>query len=219
MRLGSCVPLFACALLISSCNHRPPPVVTVTPTSMDTLAIQSANREFALEDYVSAARDYERYLQLVPSGGDRDQALFHLGIIYTLPEGERQDWPRAVGYLSRLVTEFPQSPLKPPAQVILSSREQATQLSVDVSGLNNEMGQLRNEIAQLRNEASQLRNEGSQLRTNISQVNEELAKVKADAAAQIALEVEKRDQKIKELNTQLERLIRIDADRRRPARP
>jgi len=103
--------------------------------------------------------------------------------------------------------------------VILSSREQATQLSVDVSVLNNEMGQLRNEIAQLRNEASQLRNEGSQLRTNISQVNEELAKVKADAAAQIALEVEKRDQKIKELNTQLERLIRIDADRRRPARP
>ncbi len=78
MRLGSCVPLFACALLISSCNRRPPPVVTVTPTSMDTLAIQSANREFALGDYVSAARDYERYLQLVPSGGDRDQALFHL---------------------------------------------------------------------------------------------------------------------------------------------
>ena len=218
MRLGSCVPLFACALLISSCNHRPPPVVTVTPTSMDTLALQSANREFALEDYVSAARDYERYLQLVPSGGERDQALFHLGIIYTLPE-ERQDWPRAVGYLSRLVTEFPESPLKPTAQVILSAREQATQLSVDASRLNNEMGLLRNEIAQLRNEASQLRNEGSQLRTNISQVNEELAKVKADAAAQIALEVEKRDQRIKQLNTELERLIRIDADRRRPARP
>ena len=219
MRLGSCVPLFACALLISSCNHRPPPVVTVTPTSLDTLALQSANREFALEDYVSAARDYERYLQLVPSGGDRDQALFHLGIIYTLPEGERQDWPRAVGYLSRLVTEFPQSPLKPTAQVILSAREQSTQLSVDISRLNNEMGQLRNEIAQLRNEGSQLRNEGSQLRTNISQLNEELAKVKADAAAQLALEVEKRDQRIKQLNTELERLIRIDADRRRPARP
>ena len=148
MRLGSCVPLFACALLISSCNHRrPPAVVPVTPTSMDTLALQSANREFALGDYVAAARDYERYLQLVSSGGDRDQALFHLGIIYTLPEGERQDWPRAVGFLSRLVAEFPQSPLKPTAQVILAVREQATQLSVDISRLNNEAGQLRNEVA------------------------------------------------------------------------
>jgi predicted RNase H-like nuclease (RuvC/YqgF family) len=77
------------------------------------------------------------------------------------------------------------------------------------------MGLLRNEIAQLRNESSQLRNEGSQLRNNISQLNEELAKVKADAAAQLALEVEKRDQRIKQLNTELERLIRIDADRRR----
>ena len=117
------------------------------------------------------------------------------------------------------MTEFPQSPLKPTAQVILSVREQATQLSVDVSRLNNEAGQLRNEVAQLRNEASQLRNEGSQLRNDISQLNEELAKVKADAAAQIALEVEKRDQRIKQLNTELERLIRIDADKRRPARP
>ena len=98
MRLVPSLGLLACVLVMSSCNRRPP--VAVTPTSISTLTLQSAHREFAMGDYASAIRDYERYLQLVTSGEDRDQALYHLGVIYAMPEGGRQDWPKAIASLN-----------------------------------------------------------------------------------------------------------------------
>src|SRR5262245_1002830 len=119
MRLSLCVSLVALALL-SSCNRRPTPVVTAPPSPpADVLTLQSANREFAAGNYANASRDYEHYLELVPSGGDGDQALFQLGVIYSVPEAKFVDWPKATGYLTRLVSEFPQSPFKPAAQLIL----------------------------------------------------------------------------------------------------
>jgi len=222
VRLVSSLGLLACVLLASSCNRRPP--VAVTPTSISTLTLQSAHREFAMGDYASAVRDYERYLQLVTSGEDRDQALYHLGIIYAMPEVGRQDWPKAIASLKGLMAEFPQSSLNPAAQLILSLREGSTRLSAEIEKLTTEAGQLRNEssqlrnqIAQLRTEEAQLRGEATQLKISASQLNEQLTKLKADADL-LTMELDKRDQRIKQLNTELERLNRIDSERR-PPRP
>src|SRR5262245_87009 len=116
MRLSLCVSLVALALL-SGCNRRPTPVVNAPPAPpVEVLVLQSANREFAAANYANASRDYEHYLELVPSGGDGDEALFQLGVIYSLPEARFVDWPKASGYLNRLVNEFPQSSFKPAAQ-------------------------------------------------------------------------------------------------------
>lgn len=214
MRLSLCVSLIAMALL-SSCNRRPAAVVTVPPaTPPDVLTLQSANREFAEGNYANASRDYEHYLELVPSGGAGDQALFQLGIIYSVPEARLVDWPKASGYLNRLVTEFPQSSFKPAAQLILSARDQSAQLSRDVARLTDEATQLRADAAQLRAEATQLRADNAQLRNNSTQLNDQLARLKVEAADQLQLEVDKRERTIKQLNTELERLYRIDAERR-----
>ena len=221
MRLVSSLGLLACVLVMSSCNRRPP--VAVTPTSLSTLTLQSAHREFAMGDYASAVQDYERYLQLVTSGEDRDQALYHLGVIYAM-EGGRQDWPKAIASLKGLMAEFPQSSLNPAAQLILSLRERSTQLSAEIEKLTTEAGQLRNEatqlrnqIAQLRTEEAQLRGEATQLKISSSQLNEQLTKIKADAEL-LMMELEKREQRIRQLNTELERLNRLDSERR-PPRP
>lgn len=208
------VSLVALTLLIS-CGRRPKPVVnTPQPTPPEVLVLQSAKREFTAGNYANASRDYERYLELVPSGGDGDQALFQLGVIYSLPDAKFVDWPKATGFLNRLVTDFPQSSFKPAAQLILSVREQSVQLLRDVGRLNDEATQLRADAAQLRAEATQLRADNAQLRSSSTQLTDQIARLKVEAADQLQLEVDKRERTIRQLNTELERLYRIDAERR-----
>jgi hypothetical protein len=213
MRVGACLSVAACALLLEGCSHRPQPGLVFDPPPPSTLAFQAANREFVAGDCVGAARDFERYLDLVPSGGNREQALFHLGLISSLAECGPQDWDRAQGYFKRLAVEFPQSPYKPTAQLILSLHDQAAQISVEISRLTAEAQQLRTEGTRLRNEITALQSDAAQMRTNSSQLHEQIARLKAEADL-AATELDKRDQKIRQLNTQLERLIRIDTQPR-----
>jgi outer membrane murein-binding lipoprotein Lpp len=186
-------------------------VSAVTPPW--TLALASANREFVSGDCISATRNFERYLELVPSGGDRDQALFHLGLIYSVPECGRQDWDTASGYLRRLAVEFPQSSYSTTAHLILSLRDQAAQISTEIARLMVEQEQLRVEGTRLRNEITALQNDAAQLRTDSAQLNEQIARLKSEASL-AATELDKKNERIRQLNTQLERLIRIEAQPR-----
>lgn len=158
-------------LLATSCVRRqpaarvpvPPPTPTVVgpplppPLPPSAVTLENATQEFARADYAAAARDFQQYLNMVPSGGRRDQALFHLGLIYSQPGDPRIDWQRAGNYFNQVVNEFPNSPLKPAAQLILTLKSETVQL---------------------------------------------------------AAESETRNQRIRQLNTELERLIRIDSERR-----
>jgi TolA-binding protein len=210
MRLGLRVAITLSILLTTGCHRKAPvvgpPVVASVPDPVpppvppSVLTLQAANREFGLGDYISAARNFEQYLNMVPSGGDRDQALFHLGLIYALPDETRQDWQRARTLLNQLATEFPQSSWKPVSQLILSLSDQASQLTIDA--------------ARLRNEAAQVRDEATQLRTTSSQLSDQLTKLKADAD-RLTAEVDKREKEIKQLKAELDRLIKIDSAPRR----
>jgi outer membrane murein-binding lipoprotein Lpp len=215
MRLGLSVAAFV--LLWAGCNRRPPVGPPPDEPSPSTLALQSANRGFAAGDCVGAARDFQRYLDLVPSAGHRDQALFHLGLINSVPECGRQDWATADAYMKRLVVEFPESSYRLTAQLILSLRGQAAQISAEISRLTAEQEQLRSEGVRLRNQITALQEDASQLRMSSSQLNDEINRLKAEATV-AANELDKKDQRIRQLNTELERLIRIDFERGR-ARP
>ena len=213
MRLVGCLALGACIVLPAGCTKRaqPPPVVVITPPY--TLALEAANREFAAGEYMTAARDFERYLELMPVGGARDHALYHLGLIYSLPDQTTQDWPRAAGYLKTVVDEYPLSAHKPAAQLILTMRDEATQLSTEIARLTAEGNQLRTEGTRLQNEVAQLQKDADVLRTNSDVLNGQIVKLKQEAD-QVALELNKRDQRIRQLNDQLDRLIKIDSERR-----
>jgi hypothetical protein len=200
-------------LFLAGCHHQTPVPVVNTPTPASTIALEAAKREFAVGDYASAAVDFQRYLQLVPTDGDGDYALFQLGTIFSLPESGRQDWVRAASYFNRLVTDFPQSSLKPAAQLILSTREQSVQLTASIARLTEEAAQLR------ATSADQI-NQIAKLRSDADQQAEQIGKSKAEAEQQ-AQEVQKRELQIRQLNvqidqlkTQLDRLIRVDSERR-----
>jgi len=213
MRLSRGLSLAVPLLFFLGCHHQPSIPVVNTPIPASTIALEAAKREFAAGDYASAAVDFQRYLQLAPTDGEVDYALFQLGTIYSVPDGGRQDWVRATSYYNRLVSEFPQSSLKPAAQLILSAREQSVQLSATIARLNTETAQLQAASAE---QISLM----AKLRADAEQQSEQIGKLKADVD-QRDQEIQRREGLIREakmeidrLKTQLDRLIRIDSERR-----
>jgi TolA-binding protein len=152
------VVVTAALVLLISCSHRPAPVVAGPPApppapappvpAASAVALDNATQEFARADYVAAGRDFQQYLTLVPAGGKRDVALFHLGLIYSLPDS-RQDWQRAGNYFNQVVNEFPTSPLKPAAQLILTLKSETVQLAAESESRNTRIKQLNTEIERL----------------------------------------------------------------------
>lgn len=139
-------------LLAAGCNKRVPttalpPTVTPSPAAM---ALDQANRAFASGNYDEAARSYESYLKLVPSGGSRDQALFHLGLSYALRPAPAGDWQRAASTFRQLMDEYSDSTLKAPANLILSLRAEIEQVAADSRQRDQRIRQLTTELDRLK---------------------------------------------------------------------
>jgi TolA-binding protein len=152
------ITIFTLALILGmSCSRRQPqpvairvPVPPVPPAPpASAIALEDATREFARADYAAAARNFQQYLNLVPSGGQRDQALFHLGLIFSQPGDSRVDWQRAGNYFNQVVNEFPTSPLKPAAQLILTLKSETVQLAAESDTRNQRIRQLNAELERL----------------------------------------------------------------------
>jgi tetratricopeptide (TPR) repeat protein len=156
--------LIIALIVLGACNRRQPPVVApprvaappVAPVPLgppappaSTMAIENGSLEFARANYPAAAQNYQQYLNLVPTGGRRDEALFHLGLIYSLPADPRQDWQRALNYFNQVVNEFPTSPLKPAAQLIMTLKSETAQLAAESDTAKLRIRQLSTELERL----------------------------------------------------------------------
>jgi len=150
---------FSVVLGLSAC-HKRVPITALPPAppapSPAAVTLDEADSAFNAGRYDDAARAYENYFRLSPATGQRDQALFRLGLAYALRPAA--DWPKASLAFRQIVEGFPNGPFKAPASLILS--------------LHSELDQL-------------------------------------------ALNTQQRDLRIKQLTTELDRLEKIDADRRK----
>jgi len=121
----------------------PPPAVTVSP-------LDQPDRAFASGNYDEAARGYEDYLRATTSGGQRDDALFHLALTYALRPAPGSDWPRAIATLKQLVEEYPDSVFKSQANLILSLRAELDQVAADSKQRDLRIRQLTTELDRLK---------------------------------------------------------------------
>jgi len=108
--------------------------------------LEHAELAFALGNYPEAIQTYEA----LPSGEQRDQALFHLGIAYVLNDKPGANWVRAKENLQRLVDQYPDSSLTPTAALILSLRSRAVQLARDTKARSEALEQLSTELERLK---------------------------------------------------------------------
>jgi TolA-binding protein len=108
--------------------------------------METANRAFASGRYDDAAHLYQDYLRAQPSGGLRDQALFHLGLISALRPAPATDWQGAATYFKQLFEEFPDTLFKAPATLLLSLHAQLDQATTDARLRDQRMRQLTTEL-------------------------------------------------------------------------
>jgi hypothetical protein len=126
----------------------PPPAPAPPPPAPSPL--EQADRAFSAANYDEAARLYENYLRVTPSGGRRDAALFYLGLSYVLRPPATADWMRASANLKQLVDEFPSSIFKPTASLILSMRSELDQLTATGKQRDQQIKQLTTELDRLK---------------------------------------------------------------------
>jgi hypothetical protein len=122
-----------------------PPPAAVNPAPPSPL--DQADSAFAAGNYDEAVRGYENHLR-VPSNGQRDQVLFRLGLSYV--SRAVPDWPRALTTFKQVVDEYPSSPVKPAAALILSLRSEADKLAADTQQRDQRIKQLTSELDRLR---------------------------------------------------------------------
>jgi hypothetical protein len=108
-----------------------------------------ADRAFISGNYDEAARGYENYLKS-PGDGPRDEVLFHLALTYALRPAPAGDWTRAAATLKQLIEDYPTSPLKGPATLILSLRTELDQLAADAKQRDLKVKQLTTELDRLK---------------------------------------------------------------------
>jgi outer membrane protein assembly factor BamD (BamD/ComL family) len=117
-----------------------PPVISI---------LDQAARAFSAGNYEEAARDYESFLHTSPPGGPRDLALFYMGLSLAL-RPPPADWPRAMASFKLLVEEYPSSPYRGPASLILSLRSDLDQLAATGKQREQQFKQLSTELDRLK---------------------------------------------------------------------
>ncbi len=151
--------------------------------------LEIGNGNFEAGQYDAAAQSYEAYLKENPAAVDRDQALFKLGIIYGLSGDDPENITRAENQFRALMTQFPQSRYKPEAEYILSLQSDVENLRLDIRKKDDD----------LRSKDVVIKDQDQRLKDREDRIKD-------------------RDEKIHRLTQELERLKKIDLDRR-PSRP
>src|SRR6058998_2339534 len=93
----------------------PPPIPAPAPVNY----FAEGEEYFENGDYSHAVESYEKVLNDNSTEKNHDHALFRLAIIYALPGNPWRDLQKGIGLLKRMVTLFPETPLRAQAQLIL----------------------------------------------------------------------------------------------------
>jgi len=123
----------------------PAPKVLVVPNTLD-LGIDS----FKAGEYGKAAQFFEDYLGTGSKPENRDLALFHLFLSYTLKGNSSKNSRRAEDALKRLAGEFPKSPYRDSAELVLELQAQIESLKLNIKENEIKIKQLSEELQKLK---------------------------------------------------------------------
>jgi hypothetical protein len=131
-----------------------PAIVEPPGAPKPTAAVSSfddGEKNFLAGKYAIASKSFQDYLQKNPKSPNRDVALFRLGVSLALaPVGAGRNMPRSVDILKRLVSEFPTSPYRGPADFILDLQSQVESLKGDLREREAKLKQLGDELQKLK---------------------------------------------------------------------
>lgn len=76
-----------------------------------------SKKTFHLGDYAASLKESQRILSLPGKHSLKDQALFHMGLIYAYVENPQRDVGKALGSFKKILKHYPKSPLADEAKV------------------------------------------------------------------------------------------------------
>jgi tetratricopeptide (TPR) repeat protein len=119
----------------------PPPEPPRTPDKLD-LGLMSLLEE----DYREAARSFEAFLSANPDSDRSGQALFYLGLSHALADSSNTNPKPVEAAFNRLFEDFPDSPYRFPAELILRLRSQIRKLNLSAVEQEKKIKELSEEL-------------------------------------------------------------------------
>ncbi|MSO20140.1 MAG: hypothetical protein EXQ56_06685 [Acidobacteria bacterium] len=194
------IALIALVLIASGCRQRssvgslPTPPPPPSPPPPNFLALGDA--AYAARDSAVAVGNYQKFLVAGTLSSERDRVLFRVGLLHLLPASPLHDIAQAKTTLQLLMEAYPTSDYSVQARLYLD--------------LYQEVEQQTSSIAEYRHRIEELGAEMTRLKADDAMKAEDLQKLKAEAA--------RREERIRQITTDLDRLKEIDM-LRRPAVP
>jgi hypothetical protein len=143
--------LILLAALIVSCHKRAvpvvPPAVPSSPPAPSDFEI--AENSFDEGNYLAAAKAYEACLH-ANSAQRLDWIHFRLGLAYALAGNNAQSLHEAGIHFRRLASQFPKSPYRVPAELILSLNAEIEKLSANTKEQQARIKALTEELQRLK---------------------------------------------------------------------
>ena len=110
---------------------------SVFPEQERPAHLQRVQERIDSGDFEAATRVYQN--DLARPAGDRerqaDEALFNLGLLYAHYANPKKDYQKALGCFTRLVKEYPRSPLAEEAKIwtsVLESMEKSKRVDIEI---------------------------------------------------------------------------------------
>ena len=207
------VPLLGICIVLNSCQRK----VKVPNVINDLPDLQQGETYFEAGDYLRAVQAYEAYLHHDISRRNHDRVLFHLALAYAFPSSPAYNQQKAIGLFERLLTDFPESPYKTQAELILSLQAQIDRTKLMSDRLNSQVEELRSTVQVKEQQLKELHMALEQLQSNALQKEEQIRNLKLELM-QMKTDLTQREERLKNLKTELEELKRIDLERR-PSQP
>lgn len=121
------------------------PTTPAPPTLFDVAEIY-----FEAGDYARAAEAYEYYLRDHSPRDNEDRALFRLALTRYLPGSPVRDPAQASNLLQQIIKQFPDSSLRPQAELLLNLQTEIDRLRTDVGRRDDRIRDLSRELERLK---------------------------------------------------------------------
>lgn len=204
--------------ILSACHRKPAQVTApASPPPAAQPGADSAEKHFKAGEYLGAAQAYEAYLNANPKVQERDKILFRLAISYALAGGEPENFRKAQNLLRTIFTQFPDSGYKAEIEYILSLQTDIDRLRVDLREKGDRVHE-QDEVIQQQSATLADKDKTIQERDKAIREKERLLREKERVLNDRNKALEEMEDKVLKLTEELERMKKIDLERR-PSRP
>ncbi len=98
--------------------------------------LESGRRLLAQGNYEGAFGQFQTVIVLSPQASPADEALFCTGLIYAYPGNPGKNDAKSASYFKKLIKDFPQSPFREPAKILIGMLQDDDRLNQTIEKLN-----------------------------------------------------------------------------------